>query len=91
MNIQAKTGVRGVTPVLFGNSGTLYANLALGYGYYTHVEEGGVAWEIGAGANFNKNISLGISYNRCDYTTDVYWSEEDVEIGLFTVRLSIGF
>jgi len=99
LNIQAKTGVRGVSPVLFGSAGTIYANFALGYGYYTDIEEGGVAWELGCGVNFNKHISLGIAYNRCDYSYEYsyyssrYWHSEDVDVklGLFSVRLSIGF
>lgn len=91
LNIQAKTGIRGVSPVLFGASGTVYANFAGGYGYYTDIEEGGFAWEIGAGVNFNKHISLGIVYNSCNYSYDYYYGDEDVKVGLVSLRLGIGF
>ena len=62
LNLQAKTGIRGVRPILFGNA-TAYANFGCGYGYMTDFEKGGFAWEIGAGLNFTPNIALGAVYN----------------------------
>lgn len=62
MQIQALSGFRGITPVLFGNS-TLYANFGAGYGYYTDLETGGFAWEVGAGVCINQRFSVGIVYN----------------------------
>lgn len=62
LNLQAKTGIRGVSPVLFGEA-TAYANFAGGYGYLTDYEEGGFAWELGAGLNVTPHISIGAVYN----------------------------
>ncbi len=90
LNVQAKTGIRGVTPVLFGNS-TLYANFAGGYGHYTDFDKGGFAWEVGTGINFTPRISLGIAYNSCNYNVKVYKTEQSVNVGLLTLRFSYGF
>lgn len=84
--LQAKTGVRGVTPVLFGDKGTVFGNVGLGYGYYTDPEEGGFAWEIGAGVNFNSRIALSLVYNGCGFSVD----DKNYNVGVFSLRLSVG-
>ncbi len=91
LNVQAKTGIRGVSPVLFGNS-SLYANFAGGYGYYTDIEEGGFVWEIGAGVNVTSRFSVGINYNSANYSIEVpRYGDQDVKVGLLSLRLSYGF
>jgi len=90
LNIQGKTGIRGVTPILFGNS-SLYANFAGGYGYYTDIEKGGFVWEVGAGINISSRFSVGINYNSANYTYEYYRSDETVKVGLISLRLSYGF
>ena len=94
LNVQGKTGIRGVTPVLFGNS-TLYANFGGGYGYYTDIEEGGFVWEVGAGINVTPRFSVGINYNSANYSYEYgsgrYHQEQDVKVGLLSLRLSYGF
>ncbi len=91
LNVQGKTGIRGVSPVLFGNS-SLYANFGCGYGYYTDIEEGGFVWEIGAGVNVTPRFSIGLNYNSADYSVELYHSDkQDVSAGLFSLRLSYGF
>lgn len=94
LNVQGKTGIRGVTPVLFGNC-SLYANFAGGYGYYTKVEEGGFVWEVGAGVNVTPRFSVGINYNSANYSVKYgsgkYSGEQDVKVGLLSLRLSYGF
>ena len=62
LNLQAKTGVRGFTPILFGQS-RMYANFGLGYGYFTDAEKGGFAWEVGAGLDITRHIAVGFVYN----------------------------
>lgn len=90
-SVQLKTGVRGVTPVVLGNC-SIYGNFALGYGYYTNCKKGDLAYEFGAGVNITPKVSLGVAYNICNFT-DIYsdWDEEDIKVGLFSVRLSYRF
>lgn len=94
LNAQVKTGVRGVSPVLFGNS-TIYANFAGGYGYYFDMEKGGFVWEIGAGVNITPRFAVGINYNNANYKfggRKKYEDEETkVKYGLLTLRLSYAF
>lgn len=90
LNIQAKTGIRGVTPILFGNS-SLYANLAGGYGYYTDIEKGGFVWEVGAGINLTRKFAIGINYNSTQYEYSSRYSDSTVKVGLLSLRLSYGF
>ncbi len=94
LNVQAKTGIRGVTPVLFGNS-SLYANFAGGYGHYPDAESGGFVWEVGAGVNITRHFSVGINYNSTKYTAKYtvrgYSSSVDAKVGLLSLRLSYGF
>lgn len=94
LDVQGKTGLRYVSPVLFGKQ-SLYANAAVGYGYYTDMEEGGLVWEIGAGVNVSPRFSVGIAYNSHNYTRDIYvyrkgTEEKSFNVGLVSLRLSIG-
>ena len=86
LNFQGKTGVRGVTPVLFGEKGTIFGNVGLGYGFYYDPEEGGFAWEIGGGVNFNSRCALSIVYNGGAFDKH----DEDFNIGVVSLRFSVG-
>jgi len=66
LNLQAKTGVRGFTPILFGQS-RMYGNVGLGYGYFTDAKKGGFAWEIGAGLDITRHVAVGFVYNTNKY------------------------
>ena len=90
LNLQAKTGIRGVTPILFGKSGAVYGYFDGGYGYNIHDEGGGFAWEAGIGVNLSKQLSLGLAYNNCSYTIERYYYDEDVSCGYVSLRLGIG-
>lgn len=90
IDIQAKTGVRGVSPVLFGNC-TAYANAAVGYGYWTDPSEGGVAWEVGAGLNITPRFAVGVFYNASNFSIeDRYGDDVSVNVGLVGLRISVG-
>ena len=86
MQIQGLTGIRGITPVVFGNS-TIYVNAAGGYGYYTHIEEGGFAWEVGAGLNITPKFSVGIEYN----STHISYDHGSSNVGLIGARFGYTF
>lgn len=60
--LQAMTGLRGTTPVLFGNS-SIYGSAGLGYGYVFDAEEGGLCWEVSAGVNVTPRFLVGVAYN----------------------------
>lgn len=62
LTAQALTGLRGTTPVLFGNA-SLFAAFAVGYGYCFDIEEGGFDWDVSAGINVTPRIMLGVGYN----------------------------
>ena len=86
LDLQAKTGIRGVTPVVFGNS-TLYGNFAAGVGYFVDPDELGFAWEVGAGVNLSQRCALGVVYNNNNYSKRGY----NFKIGLVSLRFSYGF
>lgn len=87
--LQGKTGLRVVSPVVFGES-KIYANFAGGYGrYFGDIKEGGFAWEIGAGLNVTPRFAVGINYNSCNYKIDVYRvGKETVKVGLLSLRVA---
>lgn len=59
---EALTGVRGESPVLFGNS-KAYVNVAVGFIYNFDVSKEGFAYEIGAGLKLTRRFNIGIAYN----------------------------
>lgn len=63
LELQAKTGIRYVSPVFFGNNGSVYGNVSLGYGYFTDMEKSAFVWEVGAGFNLTSRFSIGGVYN----------------------------
>lgn len=65
---QLLTGLRLTSPSFSGL--TAYLTGRAGYGYWINGEEGGFCYEIGAGVNVTKHISLGYAYNRQDGNLD---------------------
>lgn len=55
------TGIRLISPDFAGL--TAYANGRLGYAYNIDADDGGFAYELGAGINVTRNIYLGYVYN----------------------------
>ncbi len=63
LGVQGTTGVRYVSKPVIGDK-TLYANLGVGGGIIWDSMSGGeVVWELGAGINLSKSISLGLFYD----------------------------
>ncbi|MBQ9229844.1 MAG: hypothetical protein IJ190_01555 [Prevotella sp.] len=85
LDLQAKTGVRIISPVIFGRS-TLFANGALGYGFYTDGEQSNFGWEAGAGLNISPRFAVGVVYSSNMYSVHGYHSNN----GLISLRVSIG-
>lgn len=67
LNVQFKTGIRGQSPVLFGDS-RIYANVDAGYALLTEEAESAFTWEIGVGINVTPRFAVGISYNSLSYS-----------------------
>lgn len=62
LSVEAMTGMRGESPVLFGNA-KAYAHFDLGYLYAFDLEEGAFTWELGAGLKLTPRFNIGIVYN----------------------------
>ena len=69
---QLMTGVRGTSPVLFGNV-TGYASFSIGYGHNIKGECGGLAYEAQIGLNLTSKLSLGLVYDN----QSLSYEEED--------------
>lgn len=80
--LQALTGVRYTSPVLFGNS-SLYGAVGLGYSYFVDTEDGGFDWDVSVGINLSPRFSVGIGYNSC--------AVNDATVGYASVRLGLRF
>ncbi|MBP3766792.1 MAG: hypothetical protein J6I31_00735 [Prevotella sp.] len=80
ISAEALTGIRGASPVLFGNS-TAYANFAGGYLYNFDSKEGAFVWEIGAGLNVTPRFSVGVAYDS--------WSKNSFTTGFVNLRLGV--
>lgn len=78
---EALTGIRGESPVLFNNA-KAYANFAMGYLYHFDAEDGGLAWEIGAGLKLTPRFNIGITY-------DSYKIGDFDATGVFGLRLGV--
>jgi len=93
LTLQALTGLRGTTPVLFGSNGSIYANAALGYGYMFDPSEGGFTWEIGAGVNITSRFAIGIVYGSQSIDMGEYegYDSGSANLGHISGRLSFTF
>ncbi len=91
MNLRFLTGFRYNTPVdLIGKS--LYANFGLGYCLSTDdTEWGGFAYEVGAGVNLTRKVSLGIVWEGSTWSAeDDYWKYTG-KFGVIGLRLGLNF
>ncbi len=89
LDLQIKTGVRGMTPVLFGQS-TIYVNAGAGYNYWVGDagQAGGFTWEAGAGLNITPHFLVGINYSSVKVNVD---TDEKYTVGAFTFRVGYSF
>lgn len=62
LGLQAMTGLRLVSPVIFGHQ-TAYLSGAIGGSYYPDPDKGNFAWEGGLGINISPKTSIGAFYN----------------------------
>ena len=67
LSAEAMTGVRGESPVLFGNA-RAYAHVDLGYLYAFDPSKGAFAWEVGAGLKLTPRFNVGIVYNSYKFS-----------------------
>lgn len=78
--VKALTGIRGESPVLFGNA-KAYANFAGGYVYAIDPENGAFTWEVGAGLKLTPRFSAGIAYDA--------YSSNGATTGYFNLKLGV--
>lgn len=90
------SGFRYNTPVLFSDKG-LYVDFAVGYQFMTRdTALGGVAYEVGAGFNLTRTVSLGLVWEGSSVSDEFYtpyygWSDVKYSWGMFGVRLGLNF
>lgn len=102
LNVQFKTGLRLVSPVMFGES-TLYGAVSAGYGLFTEEAESAFVWEVGAGINVTPRFSVGVAYNAQNLTREVeygyyngyYYTHDkekfDIKGGYLSLKLAYAF
>lgn len=83
---QLMTGIRGTSPVLFGNM-TAFGSFSAGYGYNIDVEEGGFAYEIQAGLNITSKFYAAIVYDN----QSISFEGGDANISFTGLRLGLRF
>ncbi|MDE6540699.1 MAG: hypothetical protein K2L74_01665 [Muribaculaceae bacterium] len=86
------SGFRYNSPALFAGKG-LYVDFGLGYQVSTYEGDlSGFAYEVGAGVNLTRLISLGLVWEGNNTSGDVYEGSTRVDgWGLFGVRLGLNF
>ena len=77
---KALTGIRGESPILFGNA-KAYANFAAGYIYNIDQSEGCFTWEIGAGLKLTPRFNIGIAYDS--------YSKNSFNVGFVNLKLGL--
>ena len=87
---QIMTGIRGTSPVLFGNV-TGYASFSAGYGHNIDMESGGLAYEAQIGLNLTSKLSLGLVYDNQSLSFEDDWEEYDLNFSFTGVRLGLRF
>lgn len=98
LNVQFKTGIRGVSPILFGNSSAYVAGAA-GYGLYVEEGESAFVWEVGAGLNVTPRFAVGVYYNGISWSHDIkvpnysysYKESATLNGGYLSLKLSYTF
>ena len=80
ISAKAVTGIRGESPVLFGNA-KAYANFAAGYQYGFDAEDGCFTWEVGAGLKLTPRFNIGIAYDS--------WGKDHANVGFINLKLGV--
>lgn len=81
---QLMTGIRGTSPVLFGNV-TAYGSFSAGYGYMIDFEDGGFAYEAQIGLNITQKFYVAFVYDNQKI------SDYDANLGFTGLRLGVRF
>ena len=80
ISAEALTGIRGETPVLFGNA-KAYANAAGGYLYTFDLKDGAFKWEVGLGLKLTPRFNIGATYES--------YSKDGFTASMIGVRLGV--
>lgn len=88
---QIMTGVRGTTPVLFGNM-TAFGSFSAGYGHNIEFEAGGLAYEAQIGLNLTSKMYVALVYeNQALSWEEDYDYEYDVNVSFTGLRFGLRF
>lgn len=87
---QILTGVRGTTPVLFGNM-TAFGSFSAGYGTNIELESGGFAYEAQIGLNITPKMYLALIYENQGLTIEDYDYEIDANVSFTGLRFGLRF
>ena len=68
------TGIRGTSPVLFGNM-SAYGSINAGYGHWFSIDKGGFVYEIQIGVNITPKLYAGLVYENQNTS---YWTKGEV-------------
>jgi len=84
------TGIRGTTPVLFGDM-TAFGSFSAGYGHWIDFEEGGFVYEAQIGLNITSKLYAAFVYEN----QGISWEEEsyniDADVSFTGLRLGLRF
>lgn len=94
LDLRFLSGFRYNSPeIVAGRS--LYVDVAFGYNYLTKIKEGGFAYEVGAGVNLNRLVSLGLVWEGSTASYSVgygrYSADVDAKWGTVGIRLGLNF
>ena len=87
---QIMTGIRGTTPVLFGNM-TAFGSISAGYGYWLDFEEGGFAYEAQVGLNITSKIYAAFVYENQALSWEDDYDEYDANVSFTGLRVGFRF
>lgn len=88
---QIMTGIRGTTPVLFGNM-TAFGSFSAGYGHNIDFEAGGFAYEAQIGLNITPKLYVALVYDNQKLSWEDYDGYEyDAKVGFTGLRLGVRF
>ena len=95
VNLRFMSGLRYNLPFCL-NSKTVYVNADFGYGFSTSdTAFGGFAYEIGAGVNFSRTISLGVAWEGSVWDYHLQYGIYDLSMrgnfGIIGLKLGINY
>ncbi|MDE6453095.1 MAG: hypothetical protein K2L27_02705 [Muribaculaceae bacterium] len=91
LSLRFLSGFRYNSPALFADKG-LYVDFGLGYQVFTdETDLSGFAYEVGAGVNLTRLISLGLVWEGNTSSVDTYYGSYNLSWGTFGVRLGLNF